>query len=283
MKKILILGKGYIGNYLARAKTNDQIIHISKKDVDYSDYDVFDSFLKKETPDWIINSSGYTGKPNVDACENDKENCFLYNVKIPMIITDIANNQKIPIVHIGSGCVYSGYEKNYTEQDLCNFGEENEYSSFYSKTKNSFERLSSGYDRYILRIRIPFNGTPEPKNYLYKILNYDNLINKQNSLTCVDDLVDFVYKFIEKKPEFGLYNVVNEGSIDASHVVSLMKQNGLENPNWKFVSIEEANFKVQRSNCVLSTDKIKNINLTLPDVKQRIEESIKQYKQNHKV
>lgn len=283
MKKILILGKGYIGNYLANAKTDNQIIHVSKKDIDYSDYDVFDSFLKKETPDWIINSSGYTGKPNVDACENDKENCFLYNVKVPMVITDIANNQKIPIVHVGSGCVYSGYEKKYTEQDLCNFGEDNECSSFYSKTKNSFERLSSGYDRYILRIRIPFNGIPEPKNYLYKILNYNNLINKQNSLTHVDDLIDFVYKFIEKKPEFGLYNVVNEGSIDASHVVSLMKENGLENPNWKFVSIEEANFKTQRSNCVLSTDKIKNIGLTLPDVTQRIEESIKQYKQNHKV
>jgi dTDP-4-dehydrorhamnose reductase len=279
MKKILILGKGYIGNYLANAQTNDQIIHLSKKDLDYSDYDTFDSFLKKESPDWIINSSGYTGKPNVDSCENDKENCFLYNVKVPMVITDIANNRNIPIVHIGSGCVYSGYEKNYSEQDSCNFGEENDYSSFYSKTKSSFERLSSGYNRYILRIRIPFNCVPEPKNYIHKLLSYDNLINKENSLTCVDDLIDFVYKFIEKKPDFGLYNVVNEGSITASHVVSLLKQNGLENPNWRFVSIEEANFKVQRSNCILSTEKIKNIGLELPNVKEAIEKAIKLYKQ----
>lgn len=280
MKKILILGKGYIGNYLAKNKNKNEIIHISKSDCDYSDYGVFEEYLKELKPDWIINSSGYTGKPNVDACEEDKENCLLYNVKVPMIVSDIAHNQNIPIIHIGSGCVYSGYDKVYTEQDHPDFGEENPVSSFYSKTKSSFERLSKSMNCYVFRIRIPFNGTPEPKNYLYKILNYDNLINMQNSLTCVDDLVDFTYKFIDIKPDFGIFNVVNEGSISAMEVVSKLKQNGLENPKWKFVSISDANFKVQRSNCVLSTDKIKNLGLSLPSVQDSIDNAIKKYKIN---
>lgn len=280
--KILILGKGYIGSYLAKKQTNHQITHISKKDLDYSDYSKFEEYIKREMPDWIINSSGYTGKPNVESCENDKETCYLYNIKVPMILTDIANNHDIPIIHIGSGCIYDGYDKEYLEIDKHNFGEEDSNSSFYSKTKSSFERLSKTMNRYIFRIRIPFNGTPESKNYIFKLLQYDNLIDMRNSLTNVDELVDFTYSFIEKKPEYGIYNVVNEGHITASEVVSIMKDNGLENPNWKFVSSQDANFKVNRSNCILNTDKIKNLGLGLSSITNSITDTIKEYRNNLK-
>ena len=73
---ILILGKGYIGNYLAKATTKYALKNVGKKDLDYSNPDAFEFFLKNSNFDWIINSSGYTGKPNVDSCEDDKENCY---------------------------------------------------------------------------------------------------------------------------------------------------------------------------------------------------------------
>ena len=151
-------------------------------------------------------------------------------------------------------------------------------SSFYSKTKDAFEKLSEGLDRYIFRIRIPFNGIPEPKNYLWKILHYDNLISMVNSVTNVDDLVDFTFKFIEKKPELGIYNVTNSGAIEARKIVSMMRENNIENPNWKFVSIEEANFKVARSNCVLNNDKIAKLGLELPEVNESFAKAIAEYK-----
>jgi len=64
--KILILGKGYIGSYLAKKETKHEITHISKNDFDYSNYSKFEEYIKREMPDWIINCSGYTGKPNVE-------------------------------------------------------------------------------------------------------------------------------------------------------------------------------------------------------------------------
>lgn len=281
--KILILGKGYIGNYLAKANKDHTIIHISKSDVNYEDPDTFVKFIHKESKypkshfDWIINCSGYTGRPNVEGCETDKENCYHYNVTVPLYITQVANRFKIPIIHIGSGCIYDGYSKQYTEDDLPNFGADSNFSSFYSKTKDAFEKLSEHLERYIFRIRIPFNGVPESKNYLWKLLNYDNLISQQNSITNVDDLVNFVYKFIEKKRLLGIYNVTNKGSIDAQTVTELLKENGLENPNWKFVSVEDANFKVGRSNCKLDTSKSEELGLGLPPVKESIEKAIKEY------
>jgi dTDP-4-dehydrorhamnose reductase len=278
--KILILGKGYIGNYMTKKETTHQIKHISKSDYDYSNPDLFINLLKNEEFDWIINTSGYTGNPNVEACEDNKEDCYYYNVTVPLFLTKIANKFEVPIIHIGSGCIYSGYDKIYTENDAPDFGADSFTSSFYSKTKDAFEKLSARYERYIFRIRIPFNGVPEPKNYLWKLLNYDNLISMPNSVTNVNDLVDFTYKFIEKKPMFGIYNVTNTGAIEARTIVSLMRKNDLDNENWKFVSIEAANFKVARSNCILNNDKIRDIDLELPDVNVSIENSIKDYKNN---
>jgi len=276
--KILILGKGYIGHYISSANTKHDITNIGKSDLDYSKPEIFIPYLKGSNFDWIVNCSGYTGKPNVDSCEDDKENCYHYNVTVPLYLTRVANDLNIPIVHIGSGCIYNGYDKKYTENDLPNFGADSFESSFYSKTKDAFEKLSSSMNRYILRIRIPFNEVPEPKNYLYKLLHYDNLINKQNSVTNVNDLVNFVYKFIEKKPQLGVYNVTNTGSIDARTIISLMRNNFLDNEKWKFIEIEDANFKVQRSNCILNTDKIKKLGLELPDVNESMIYSIEQYR-----
>jgi dTDP-4-dehydrorhamnose reductase len=276
---ILILGKGYVGNYLAKGVTEHTLTHIGKNDLNYSNPETFELFLKESNFDWIVNSSGYTGKPNVDSCEDDKENCYHYNVTVPLYITKVANKLNIPIIHIGSGCIYSGYEKQYTEQDPSDFGADCFESSFYSKTKDAFEKLSSTLDRYIFRIRIPFNGVPESKNYIYKLLHYDNLISMQNSVTNVDDLVNFTFKFIDKKPDYGIYNVTNSGSIEARQVIPLMREMNIENKNWKFIPIPEADFRVERSNCILNTDKIKNLGLELEDVNLSIVKAIKQYKE----
>jgi len=280
--KILILGKGYIGNYLAITEEhiNHEIIHISKSDLNYEDPNIFKDFLEKEPNkfDWIINCSGYTGKPNVEACESNKEICYHYNVTVPLYITKVANSFRIPIIHIGSGCIYDGYSQDYTEEDLANFGADSQFSSFYSKTKDTFEKLSEHLERYIFRIRIPFNGIPEPKNYIWKLLHYDNLISQPNSVTNIDDLRTFVYKFIEKQRSLGIYNVTNKGYIEAKEVVEILKSYGLNNPKWTFVSVPEANFKVGRSNCILDTSKIENMSIGLPEVKESFKKSINVYK-----
>lgn len=279
--KILILGGGYIGNYISsHENSSHEIMVLRKSDLDYSNPAVLTPFLKGSKIDWIINCSGYTGSPNIEACEDNKEACYHYNVTVPLYITTTANSLKIPIIHMGSGCIFSGYSKKFTETDLSNFGANSHESPFYSKTKDAFEKLSASLERYIFRIRIPFNGVPESKNYIHKILHYDNLFNSENSHTNINDLVKFTYKFIEKRPDLGIYNVVNSGSIDTRSVISKLRDNNLENEKWKFVDFQNVGFKVARSNCILDTHKIKKIGLELPDINESMNLSIDQYRKH---
>lgn len=287
MNTVLILGKGYVGNYLAvyLKQQNFDVYHLSKKDVDYTNPELLEQKIRQYNStyhgrvDWVINCSGFTGSPNIDNCEDYKEDCYNYNVLVPLYITKVCNSLCTPIIHISSGCLYTGYDKIYTEQDIPNFGVDCFNSSFYSKTKDCFERLSAHMERYIFRIRIPFNGVYEPKNYIYKLAKYDNLVSKQNSITCVDDLMFFIKKFIEQKHriDYGTYNVVNEGSVDNFDLVDMLKSKGVTNKKWNFISTEEANFRVCRSNCILSTDKIKSIGLGLPNVKDSLFRAVDEF------
>jgi dTDP-4-dehydrorhamnose reductase len=287
MEKILILGKGYIGQNIFDflKNKNDFSIEIkNKNELDYTDFHTLDNYIfhfKNNGLKYIINCSGYTGRPNVDGCENDKQTCWRYNVNLPILLTKIAEHWDIPIIHIGSGCVYSGYKKQFTEEDEPNFGIYNT-SSFYSKTKHACEISLKNTNSYIFRIRMPFSEKASNRNYLNKLLLYDNLISHKNSLTCVEDLNEFIYKFISSKNthEYGIYNVVNSGHATGEEIVNLLKKYNIQNKRWRFLDQKDIGFKTPRSNCILSTDKIQKLNLELPNVFESLEKSIKNLKNN---
>ena len=287
---VLILGKGFLGKaihkYLNENEGTTAIIY-SRRELDYGSFEqlysnIYSIALNSSNYDVVINASGYTGIPNIDAAEDDRQKCWELNVMNPINIARVCKAVNIPLIHISSGCIYSGYDKEYEENDIPNFGMFNKYSSFYSKTKHAAEMFLAETPSYLLRIRMPFIGNNSQRNYLNKILNYNNLISMNNSMTNVEDFCIFIYKFVKKffYMEFGAYNVVNEGYTNAKEVVDIMKKYGLENPNHKFIKIEELNTKAPRSNCILSTDKIKYYNLQLPTVQESLNKAIKQLVEN---
>ena len=267
----VILGKGFVGTHLSHYFKRNNIDHkiFSQSELDYTDPNTFKDFLDTNDKDikWIINCSGYTGIPNVDACEDNKEFCYAYNVLYPMQVVKLCNQYKIPVIHIGSGCIYSGYEKEFTEEDTPNFGIYSNQSSYYSKCKHVFETFAKEFNCYVLRIRIPFTDILTRKNYFSKLLNYDTLINELNSVTSLNDFDEFVVRFISAKPEYGIYNVVNPEPVKAEEVVKILKDNKIVNSKWRFIELKDLNTKANRSNCVLTTDKIKDLGLQLPNTR----------------
>jgi dTDP-4-dehydrorhamnose reductase len=82
----LILGSlGYVGSHFFDylSSLGQEVLGLSREDFDYTDERKLVSFLKEKQPKFVINAAGYTGKPNVDACESDKAECLFGNAVLP--------------------------------------------------------------------------------------------------------------------------------------------------------------------------------------------------------
>src|SRR5450432_3685212 len=86
---ILLLGaSGYIGEALAKElqRRKMDFIPLARRQVDYTRFGALLEFLKARKPAFLSNVAGYTGKPNVDACELDKAGTLAGNTLLPQII-----------------------------------------------------------------------------------------------------------------------------------------------------------------------------------------------------
>lgn len=284
-KSIIILGSGYIGTHLYHYLTGqpnyitsgDAVIKVNRKTLDYSNSSALTTFLK-EIADVtcgkiiVINCAGFTGRPNVDACEQqeNKSPCWDLNAVLPMKIGNVCKSLNMPFIHISSGCIYNGYDTEYSEDDEPNFGLMSNISSFYSKTKHAGELNLKAIDYgKVIRLRMPFcSDLKNPRNLLFKIKKYNRLISMENSLTCVEDLCEFIQKYINtiKSDNFEIFNVVNEGTSTAK-AISIMMNNSGER---EFCDESSLNLAAKRSNTVLSTKKIKALGLQLPNVNKSL-------------
>ena len=259
MSNVLIVGAGYVGkaiiSWVDTDKHNYRII--SRKQLDYSDQSLLRKFILNHNIQYVVNCSGFTGRPNVDEGEVRKKECWDLNVVIPLHISNTCKQLGIKYIHISSGCIYNGYEKVWTEQDEPNFGLFDQ-SSTYSKSKHAFETLNT-YG-CIIRVRMPFCDDYNPRSYLTKIHKYDQLINFKNSKTYIPDLCAFIEYLINNKVDLSIVNTinfVNPGALDTMQVTDLMDTYGLDNPKWAFVDPKLLNMAAPRSNCVLSVSKLK--------------------------
>ena len=129
---ITLIGHGYVGNNISRT--------LDFKCIPYNWISHKESIPQSTTS--IINAAGYTGSPNVDACEIHKQETIDGNVVYSLQLE--LNNPNTPIVHISSGCVYTGYkEGGFTEEDEPNFNFNN--GSFYSGAKALQQKLLMPY------------------------------------------------------------------------------------------------------------------------------------------
>ena len=275
---ILIIGNGYVGSQIfsrADKVKNKYWIH-SRKTLDYHDQSVLRKFLMNNDISYVINCSGFTGRPNVDECETRKEECWNLNVVVPVAVSNTCKALDINYIHVSSGCIYNGYSKEWSETDVPNFGLYNK-SSFYSKSKHAFETLNN-YGCTI-RIRMPFAGISSDREYLLKLLKYNNLIDVMNSKTYIPDLCRFIEQLIatgQAVNKFGIINFVNPQPLTTSDVVLKMKHHGLENLEWQFVNMSYLKLAAPRSNCVLDISKLTNLfpTFTLLAEEQVVDEAL---------
>lgn len=94
----LLGGSGYVGQAYQKLLSDKGIPYknLKRAQLDYSNVELLTKALKKDRPKFLINAAGYTGKPNVDACESDKANCLFGNAILPARIAEACEASSTP-------------------------------------------------------------------------------------------------------------------------------------------------------------------------------------------
>ncbi len=299
---ITLLGStGYVGQAYEKllASKNIPFTGLSRNTLDYSNRDALIAYLREAKPKFLINVAGYTGKPNVDACEKDRANCLMGNAVLPGVVREACAVTGTPWGHVSSGCIFTGNRpdgRGFHETDAPNFSFRQNHCSFYSGTKALGEEIlgygeAPGQDMpawqykdgspeaYVWRLRIPFDGVNSPRNYLTKLMRYDSLLEATNSLSQLDEFVRATFECWEKRVPFGIYNVTNPGEVTTREVVELILKSGVCRKDYKFFKSEDEFMqiaaKTPRSNCTLDTTKLQSTGISMTEVHEAVEQALK--------
>ncbi len=272
MQKILIFGNGWLGN-----KFRD---YFSAKisDVDITDKKQVEGELDRLKPEVVINAVGVTGKPNVDWCEEHKLETVDGNITGPLILLKACLNRGILLVHLSSGCIFSGASSGPD-----GFSEEDEPMplSFYSFTKAKIDEILKNFPVLILRLRLPVDSIPHPKNLITKLVNYPKVADVKNSITIISDLL-FAAKKLIKKKRTGIYHIVNPGPIKFKDFMELYKKIVAPSHKYELIEpeelLEQGLVKTGRSHCVLDAKKLEREGIKLEDAIEGIKKCLLEYK-----
>lgn len=311
---ILLLGaSGYIGEAFARElqRRGETFRSLSRAQVDYTRFGPLYHFLKETQPAFIINAAGYTGKPNVDACEAAKADTLQGNTLFPQTLAHACAALDIPFGHVSSGCVFVGclvddgdgwvVEKDMTRPEFRavaassperirgfdetmtpNFTFRDLPCSFYSGTKAlGEEAIHDVGQNYIWRLRIPFDGIDNARNYLSKILRYPKVYNNFNSLSHRADYVNACLDSWLQRIPFGTYNITNPGYISTPQVLEMIQS--ILKPDREFTFWEsDADFYATgalapRSNCIMDISKLNAAGIQIRTVDEALQSSLENW------
>lgn len=267
--KILILGKGYIGKRL------QGVLQCSITSQKITRYSQIASLIKKHRPSIIINCIGHTGKNNVDGCEQDLDKTLFSNTYIPILLAEAAMRHNIKLIHLSSGCIFNynyGKSKPISEQIDPDY-----FKLFYSRSKIYSERMLNKLPNHsnilTLRIRIPLDDQPHPRNLLNKLIKYRKVINVPNSITYIPDFIKAL-KFLIRKKAHGIYNITCKGAL---LYPDLLDEYQKYHPEFKYKIISLKQLKLDRTNLVLSTKKLERSGYKLRHIKDVIPQCVKNF------
>jgi len=247
MQKILITGSnGLLGQklvYKLKDKGNITCIAtargenrlVSKDGYQYAELDITDyknveSVFKTYLPDVVINTAAMT---NVDACETDKENCWLMNVSAVdnqvKVLTELQNKDpdyKPHFIHLSTDFLFEGKQGPLDEHA------ERKPLSYYGESKLAVEKIveSSSLHWAIVRTVLVYgivDNMSRSNIVLWVKQNLEqgkpiNVVNDQfRTPTLAEDLADGCILIAEKKAR-GVYNISGSDFLSILEIAHLV-------------------------------------------------------------
>jgi 3,5-epimerase/4-reductase len=275
----LVFGSGFLGERLAESLPNAQLAH----KVDISDREAVLAALRTHRPTSVINAAGKTGRPNVDWCEQHPRETTRSNVIGPLVLAEQCAPLGVHLLHLASGCIFYGPSPlpgGWREDDFAN------PSSLYSRSKYAADLILSRLpDVAILRLRMPIDTAPGPRNLITKLAGYAHVVDVENSVTIVPDFVDTVRALIERRGT-GVFHVTNPGPVRHAQLLALYRQ--FVDPAHASTLIPEEELVARgltvapRSNCILSSSRLEALGIRMRPTATALPDVFRQYAANRK-
>jgi len=213
MKVAIIGANGQLGTDLVEV-FGEEAISLTHKDLDVTDFESL-KLLKELKPDVIINTAAYV---RVDDAELYPERAFQVNAVGALNVARIANEINAINIYISTDYVFDGTKgKPYTEEDAPN------PISVYGLSKYAGEIFTRNYSpkHYVIRVASLYGkagASGKGGNFVEFMIQK---AKKREEIRVVDDqfmsptytkdVARTLKKFLELKPEFGVYHMTNEG------------------------------------------------------------------------
>ena len=309
---ILVLGaNGYIGRIFSAElrRRGCDFIPLTRKVINYTDFDLLFDYVRKTKPAFIINAAGYAGKPDVDACELAREETLFANTILPQTIAKVCLMTNTPWGHVSSGNIYSGakvveggtvtIERNFnrpellrlfaahpekvcgfTEWDEPNFSFRNAPCNFYSGTKALAEEAIRGVGQHYIWRLLGCRSTSGTNAEIFcrKSKTTPEFIDGLNALSHTEDFARACLDLWERQAPFGIYNVTNPGIITTRQVAETIQRMLEPNRRIEFWN-DDAEFyqhatKTLRSNCALDSSKLLAAGVKMRPVQEALQDAL---------
>ena len=270
----MIIGNGWIGNRLLEKypdmRMSIEIFETPKQ---------LAAMLDREEPDAVINCAGITGKPNVDWCETHQIETAVGNTQFPIMLAQGCAERGIHLTHLGSGCIFYGpppQPQGWLENDYAN------PVAYYSKTKYAADLVLGGMDNVaVVRLKLPLDEFPSPKNTITKLAKYPKVVDVVNSVTVLDDLLG-IFRQVAEKHAQGIFHAVHpeplawrdlmrwyEEIVDPSHVSSFITEEDM---------LAQGKVTKQRSSTILANTRLAEIGIVMRPTEEAVKETLRKYK-----
>ncbi len=227
---ILVTGSsGQLGKslqFISKKNPNFNFFFCSKNNLNITDYEALENYIKSYKISTIINCAAYT---NVKSAENNFKSANLVNCIAVRYLCELCHKYRIKLIHISTDYVFDGKKKlPYNENDNAN--PINNYG--LTKLNGEKEILNSSLEKSII-IRTSWLYSKYGNNFVSKII--DNLeLNKPfsvvsdeigsptNSFDLAETILVLLTKIDNKIPE--IYHYSNSGYCSRFQFATFIKK-----------------------------------------------------------
>jgi dTDP-4-dehydrorhamnose reductase len=264
-EKVLIFGNGFVASLLAQSGDPRFDVVISKANV--LDEAALRAAFEEHRPEIVVNTAA---KTNIDWCESHRDITFQVNVLGSDNVAKFCAEAGAYFVQFSSGCLQEsrGPNDKKSESDAIN------PLCFYAWTKAWSEHLISdrcerdGLRALFIRPRLLISSRLSSRNSILKLLTYSRFIDVAQSATIAEDMVSALWELVAQRA-VGAYNVANPGLISPWEIAGMLRETIAPDLAPIKIPVDDLNAftRVRRIRTVLSTDRLRERDIELPEIK----------------